>query len=120
MDIEDKIIELYSAGLKPAIIADRLKLDPVKVRGKVQQLRKKGVITNYTRNKADPYYVESTARKIYVQKKLKSGTMSQLLDMMSPEIQDHYIDLTINGGYESIAEAFADILIDRYFEGKIL
>jgi hypothetical protein len=56
-----------------------------------------------------------TARKIYIMKRMKSGSMSQLLDYMSPEIQDYYIDKTINGGYESIAEALADDLIELYF-----
>lgn len=58
----------------------------------------------------------SPARRIYIQKKLKSGTLSQLFNFMSPDIQDHYIEYTMNGGYESIAEALADILIEEYFE----
>lgn len=55
--------------------------------------------------------------RIYRKKRIRGGTMSQLLDFMSPDIQEHYVAKAVNGGYESIAEAMADELIESYFEG---
>jgi len=54
--------------------------------------------------------------RFYRSKRIKGGTISQLLDQMSPDLQEHYVAKAINGGYESIAEALADELIEGYFE----
>jgi hypothetical protein len=56
--------------------------------------------------------------RIYRKKRIKGGTISQLLDQMSPELQEHYVAMSINGGYSSIAEALSDVLIEKYFEDK--
>lgn len=55
--------------------------------------------------------------RFYRDKGIRGGTISQLLDQMSPDIQEHYVAKAVNGGYESIAEAMADELIESYFEG---
>lgn len=116
MDIDQKIIEYYTQGCQPILIADRLGMEPAKVRSRVQKLRKKGIIVNYTRGKGDRYERESTVRKIYLDKQLKSGSMSSMLDQMSHEVQDYYIEKTINEGYKTIAEMVSDVLIDHYFD----
>ena len=59
----------------------------------------------------------SSVLRFYRSKSIRGGTMSQLLDFMSPDIQEHYVAKAVNGGYESIAEAMADELIESYFEG---
>ena len=116
MDINQKIVEYYSQGIQPIVIADRLGMEPSLVRSKIQNLRGKGIITNYTRGRtgSEPSY--STARKVYVERGLKSGSMSLMLDQMSEEVQKYFLDKTVNDGYDTIAEMVADILIDHYFE----
>jgi len=113
----DRDIEaLYKQGIQPLLIADRLKLDVGYVRGRVQRMRHAGIITNYTRGKGDPNYVESTARQIYLQRHLKVGSISKLLDQMAPETQKYFVDRSINEGYETLSELLADVLVDHYYE----
>ena len=116
MDINQKIVEYYSQGIQPIVIADRLGMDPSHVRSKIQNLRGKGIITNYTRGRTGSVSSESTARQIYLSKGLKSGSMSRMLDQMSEDVRTYFIEKTINDGYETISEMVADILIDHYFE----
>ena len=116
MDINQRIVEYYSQGIQPIVIADRLGMDPSLVRSKIQNLRGKGIITNYTRGRTGSTASDSTVRQIYLSKGLKSGSMSRMLDQMSEEVQDYFIEKTINDGYGTIAEMVADILIDHYFE----
>lgn len=53
--------------------------------------------------------------RFYRRKRIRGGTISQLLDQMSPELQEHFVAKAINGGYSSIAEALADELLEAYF-----
>lgn len=113
---KDAVINLYNDGLTTPQIAEKLGVRRQYVSGVVSRARKAGVITTY--NQIATREGKLSARRFWEKTKLKTGTMSAILDEMSEEVRMHYALKCANGGYETLAELFADELIERFFEGQ--
>lgn len=116
-----EVIRLYNEGKSPTEIAEQVGRDVGNINNAISRGRKLGIVTRYVytgRNPKNRKARIATPTQLYARHNVRTGWIWDIVMEMSDEVAEHYIDLCINDGYNNLAECFADVLIDKYFEEK--